>query len=144
MTGGNRAAVGGELVVGDSKPAQLIGQFAQHPSAWALKASWISQTSTWSGVSPARLSTKGIAHAGANPMISGSRAKTADDTILAKGSTPSSAAFSPDAITIALAPSVNGDELPAVIRVVPDWTGRAANRSAVVSSRMNSSCSSPA
>jgi hypothetical protein len=77
-------------------------------------------------------------------MISGSRAKTADDTTLAKGSTPSSAAFSPDAITIALAPSVNGDELPAVIRVVPDWTGRAANRSAVVSSRMNSSCSSPA
>lgn len=31
MTGGNRAAVGTELVVGDSKPAQLIGQFAQHP-----------------------------------------------------------------------------------------------------------------
>jgi hypothetical protein len=46
--------------------------------------------------------------------------------------TASSAAVSPDAITIALTPSVNGDELPAIIRVVPDWSGRAANRSVVV------------
>ena len=74
-------------------------------------------------------------------MINGSSAYTADDTTRANGSTPSSAARSPDASTTALAPSLSGVELAAVICVVPGCTGNAASCSAVVSSRMNSSSS---
>ena len=44
-------------------------------------------------------------------------------------------------MTIALAPLVNGVELAAVICVVPGWAGSLVRVSAVVSSRMNSSCS---
>ncbi len=54
---------------------------------------------------------------------------------------PSSAAASPDASTTALAPSFSGEELPAVIWVVPGCGGSAARPSAVVSPRIDSSCS---
>jgi hypothetical protein len=52
-------------------------------------------------------------------MTRGSMPYTAEETTRARGSTPSSAARSPEAITIALAPSVSGVELAAVIWVVP-------------------------
>ena len=83
----------------------------------------------------------GIAYAGAIPITCGSSAWVADATTRASGSTPSSSAAAGLARTIALAPSLSGEELPAVIWVVSGCAGSAASFSAVVSSRMLSSCS---
>ncbi len=93
------------------------------------------------GLRPARRSALGIANAGAMPIICGSSAWVADATTRASGVTPSRCAASALASTTALAPSESGDELPAVIWVVLGWAARPASPSAVVSSRIASSCS---
>ena len=137
----DRAAVGVELLVGNLEAVELVGSSRSTPSACAANASWTSQTSICSGASPARLSAFGIANAGAIPMIlrvervdrRGDDARQRLDAELV--------GRSPMASTTALAPSFSGEELPAVIWVVFGCGGSAASLSAVVSSRMLSSCS---
>ena len=76
-------------------------------------------------------------------MIAGSQPATAIDTILARGLRPSASAFSADIRTIAAAPSVNCEEVPAV--TVPPLGLKAGRNlpsdSAVVSGRIVSSVS---
>ncbi len=82
-----------------------------------------------------------MAKAGAIPMNWGSRAYVAEATTRASGVTPRDWAASAEARTTADAPSLSGDEFPAVICVVLGWGGSAANCSAVVSPLIISSCS---
>ena len=127
---------------GTSKPSSWFGSSRRIADRdRAAYASWTSQTSIWSGARPARASAFGIANAGAMPMTCGSSAWVADATTRASGSTPSSSAAAALASTTALAPSLSGEEFPAVIWVVFGCGGSAASFSAVVSSRMLSSCS---
>src|SRR2546430_14662425 len=72
---------------------------------------------------PARASARRDASTGPRPMISGDRAVTPVDTIRASGVTPSSAALVSLMITSAAAPSLSGQQLPAVNRPPGPNTG---------------------
>jgi hypothetical protein len=81
---------------------------------WAAKASLISITSMSSIVIPACSSTPFTAGIGPRPMISGRIAATKEATMRARGSRPSSLARSSLMTSTAAAPSLSGQELPAV------------------------------
>ena len=63
---------------------------------------------------PASARARREASTGPRPMISGDRPETPVDTIRASGVRPSSAARVSDMITTAAAPSLSGQQLPAV------------------------------
>ena len=65
---------------------------------------------------PARASACFDASTGPRPMISGERPDTPVETTRASGVMPSSAAFVSDMTTSAAAPSLSGQQLPAVTR----------------------------
>jgi hypothetical protein len=92
----------------------------------AANASLISTRSMSSIVIPARRSACRDASTGPSPMISGERAVTPVDTIRASGVIPSSAAFVEDITMTAAAPSLSGQQLPAVIRPSGRNTGLSA------------------
>src|SRR5216683_1235258 len=82
---------------------------------WAEKASWISNRSMSGTRMPARRSTSGTAKAGAcSSCQAGSTAAYAYSLRKPSGFIPSARAFSSAITTSAAAPSVSGDELPAV------------------------------
>ena len=95
---------------------------------WAAKASLISTRSTSPIVIPARARAFRQASTGPSPMISGSSAVTAVDTIRARGVIPSSRARMSLITTIAAAPSFSGQELPAVTDPPYRKTGVSARR----------------
>ncbi|RPK58030.1 hypothetical protein EES42_38670 [Streptomyces sp. ADI95-17] len=74
-------------------------------------------------VSPARFSACLLASTGPYPMISGERPETPVETIRASGVSPSSRALVSDMITSAAAPSLSGQQLPAVTRPSGRKTG---------------------
>ena len=78
------------------------------------KASLISTTSMSSSFRPARSSTRVVAGMGAVSMRIGESPASENDTKRARGVSPSSSAFSRDAISTAEAPSEIWDEFPAV------------------------------
>ena len=67
---------------------------------------------------PARLSACFDASTGPRPMISGDRPLTPVETIRASGVMPSSRALVSLMMTTAAAPSLSGQQLPAVTRAV--------------------------
>ena len=85
-------------------------------STCAANASLISTRSTSSIDMPARASACFDASTGPRPMISGERPDTPVETTRASGVMPSSAAFVSDMTTSAAAPSLSGQQLPAVTR----------------------------
>ena len=92
----------------------------------AANASLISTRSTSSMVMPARASACRDASTGPRPMISGDSAVTPVETIRASGVTPSSRAFASLMMTTAAAPSLSGQQLPAVTRPSGRNTGLSA------------------
>ena len=87
---------------------------SRHGTTWAANASLSSTMSMSSIVIPAWVSTFLTAGIGPRPMISGRIAATEEATIRAFGSTPSAFALSSDMTSTAAAPSLSGQELPAV------------------------------
>ena len=83
-------------------------------TTWAAKASLISTRSMSPMVMPAWASARRVASTGPSPMISEERALTPVATIRASGVIPSSAAHVSDMTTTAAAPSLSGQQLPAV------------------------------
>ena len=81
---------------------------------WAANASLISTRSMSPIAIPARPRAWREAATGPRPMISGDSAVTPDDTIRASGAMPSSAALTSLITITAAAPSLSGQQLPAV------------------------------
>src|SRR5512135_3559260 len=107
---------------------------------WAANASLISTRSMSSMVIPARLSAWREASTGPRPMISGESPVTPVATILASGVMPSWAAFTSLITITAAAPSLSGQQLPAVTVPSGRNTGfRVATLSSVVPGRGPSS-----
>ena len=82
----------------------------------AANASLISTRSMSPIVMPARAKARCDASTGPSPMISGDSAVTPVATMRASGISPSSAARASLMITTAAAPSLSGQQLPAVTR----------------------------
>ena len=108
--------------------------------ACAANASLSSTTSTSAASMPARSSALRDAPTGPIPITSGAQPDTATLFTRTRGSSPCSFAYASLHTTTAAAPSVSGDEVPAVTVPSSRNTGaRSASPSRLVSSRMQPS-----
>ena len=109
-------------------------------SDWAANASLSSMTSRSATVSPARSSALRVDTTGPIPMISGRQPEIAMLLIRASGTSPLRLAYSSEQIRVAEAPSVTGDEVPAVtVPLSSNASFSLASPSSVVSERMQPS-----
>jgi len=99
---------------------------------WTANASLISMRSKSLIVIPALANARRLASTGPSPMISGLRALTPVATIRASGVRPSSAACRSLMITTAAAPSLSGQQLPAVTAPLGRNTGLSADTASSV------------
>src|SRR6266545_4653354 len=125
---------------GFTRSRSIAGSSWRQESTIAANASLISHTATSSTRRPARSSSFEIAGTGATENRSGSTATVTLPTSWPSGSTPSSPARPADPSSTAIAPSLIGEELPAV--TVPPLLNaglRAARASSEVEGRIDSS-----
>ncbi len=113
--------------------------------AWLAKASFNSTTFMSDAERPARDKALREACTGPTPMMSGSQPETATLRMRARIGKFFARAYSSEHTSTALAPSVSGEEVPAV--TVPSWSNasfKPASVSFVVSARMHPSRSTVA
>jgi hypothetical protein len=114
-------------------------------SAWAANASFSSITSMSFAASPARVSAFRVAGTGPMPITSASQPATATERIRARIVRPWAFAYASDVTSTADAPSVRGEEVPAVTVPSASKAGfRPDSASWLVSGRMVPSRVTPA